>query len=358
MSSVSLADAEDRLVSDDDVLHPELPYRDLLDQVADGVYILDRSRKITFWSRGAERLTGYRADEVLGKCCAANILVHADCDGNILCGEETCPAARSMRLGEPCDERLFLKHKDGHRLPVRTSVRPLRDGHGRVVGAAEIFRCVSDGFAAAKQIEQLKRAALLDPLTGIGNRRLGQKELQDRLNETERYGWKFGVLFMDIDRFKQVNDIHGHEVGDRLLRMVALTLSHNVRSFDSVIRWGGEEFLVLLRNINHENLFSTANKLRALIESSRLHVDSSYLELTVSIGSTLARTEDTAEILVGRADALMFESKKSGGNRVSTDECDSREAQPAALDSTVPGLEATLKPEKEACATLSPKTVS
>jgi diguanylate cyclase (GGDEF)-like protein/PAS domain S-box-containing protein len=318
------------------LLRPEPLYRDLLDQVTDGVYILDRSRKITFWSRGAERLTGYRANEVLGECCAANILVHTDSEGKILCSEGVCPAARSMQLAQPCDERVFLKHKDGHRVPVRTKVHPLVDGHGRVVGASEVFSCISDATVTAEHLEQLKRAALLDPLTGVGNRRLGQKELQERLAENERYGWKFGLLFADIDRFKQCNDIHGHEAGDRLLKMVARTLSHNVRSFDSVIRWGGEEFLVLLRNLDRKNLAATANKLRALIECSRLRLDSFYLQVTVSMGATLVRSEDTVETLVGRADKLMFESKKSGGNRVSIDACNSHKPHPLTLARTIP----------------------
>lgn len=291
--------------------------RELLDDVADGVYFLDTDRRITHWSRGAERLTGYRAEDVLGRTCSDNILVHVDFDGHALCDKDTCPAAIALRTGTRQVGRIFLKHRNGYRVPVETVVRPIVDGSGAIVGAAEVFRSLSHAEDVGTRLRELEELALIDPLTGIGNRRLGTKELQDRLHEFERYDWAFGALFIDIDRFKQVNDVHGHLIGDMLLRTTAQALLHNVRSFDSVVRWGGDEFLVLLSHLTREHLLATAHNLRALVAGTHVDHDDFRVRVTVSIGATLALPRDSVESLIRRVDALMYESKRQDGDRVS-----------------------------------------
>ena len=215
-------------------------FKSLLDNLSDGVYFVDRERRILYWNRGAEELTGFAAAEVVGRRCADGVLMHVDGEGCALCDDGTCPAAAVMRSGEPVERRVFLHHHDGHRVPVMTRIAPLRGPNGDITGAVEVFSDDSVALAAADQIAQLRQAALLDPLTGIGNRRYGEVELASRLGTLARYGWALGLLMVDVDRFKDVNDRHGHEAGDGVLRMVAQTLSRNVRPFDAVCRWGGE----------------------------------------------------------------------------------------------------------------------
>jgi len=198
-------------------------YRGLLDQLSDGVYFVDRERRITYWNRGAERLTGYRAEEVVGRTCADSILVHLDDDGNQLCACDKCPAFAAMCSEQMVEKRVHALHKDGHRVPLRTRVGPLRDREGRLVGAVEVFSDDSKFVAAEDEIRALQQAALLDPLTGIGNRAFARKQIQDRLSELERYGWSFGVLFADIDHFKRINDEFGHDTGDEVIRLLAKT---------------------------------------------------------------------------------------------------------------------------------------
>jgi phosphoserine phosphatase RsbU/P len=132
--------------------------REILDALADGAYITDPDRKIVFWSRAAERLTGWTAQDVVGHRCADNILVHVDKDGHALCGEEHCPLHRAMVTGELSDEPLlvFAQHKQGHRIPVEVSVAPLRDQSGRTVGGIEVFRdltAMMDDLRRAKVIQ-------------------------------------------------------------------------------------------------------------------------------------------------------------------------------------------------------------
>lgn len=134
-----------------------------------------------------------------------------------------------------------------------------------------------------------------------------------------RYKWPCGVLFIDIDHFKDINDAHGHEVGDRALRMVAKTLLNTARSFDFVGRWGGEEFLVVLVNVGDEDrLVSIAERVRVLLGASSLTAGSSRVRLTVSMGAALAHEDDSLDSLITKADELMYHSKRTGRNRVTT----------------------------------------
>ncbi|MBZ5555111.1 MAG: GGDEF domain-containing protein [Acidobacteriia bacterium] len=291
-------------------------FKDLMDNLYDGVYFVDSGRKITYWNRGAERITGYSKAEVVGGRCADNMLRHVDDAGNLLC-LAGCPLAKTIQDGEVREAEIYLHHKMGHRIPVQVRVTPLRDEDGKIVGAIEVFSENSSRVSANQRILELEKVAFLDPLTGVGNRRYTEMILEGRLNELHRYGWPFAVLFFDIDNFKQVNDTHGHDVGDQVLKVVSRTLLANLRSFDFIGRWGGEEFFGIVVNVDEEQLLQIANKFRFLVEHSSIPIGKKTLRVTVSIGATLARREDTLVTLVKRADELLYKSKTAGRNRIS-----------------------------------------
>ena len=128
-------------------------------------------------------------------------------------------------------------------------------------------------------------------------------------------GRLYGLLMVDVDRFKQVNDTHGHEVGDALLKAVAETIVQGLRTIDIVGRWGGEEFLVLAPDVNAVALGDLAERCRVLIARSSVTMESSRVAVTASIGATVLNHSDCAESAIRRADLLMYESKRSGGDR-------------------------------------------
>ena len=291
-------------------------YKEILDNLDEGVYVVDLQRNISYWNRGAERITGYTSSEVLGKGCRENILRHVSQDGVSLC-KGHCPVARTT--GKARDGQIYLHHKDGRHLQVVLRSTPLRDGNQRIIGAVEIFSQNSSGRSDLEDSIGTSEMALLCPLTNLGNRRWAELSLQARLDEMDRYGWAFGLLFIDVDRFKQINDEHGHLTGDEALKMVARTLSRSVRSFDFVGRWGGEEFIGIIRNATEKTLRSVANRCRTLIQDASLPIGDTEIRLTVSIGATLARPADTMATLLQRADQLMYQSKTAGRNRVSCD---------------------------------------
>lgn len=291
-------------------------YRRLLDVLFEGVYFVDRERRITYWSRGAERITGYREREVLGAGCADDVLAHIDERGENACAAG-CPIAATLADGQVREADLYLLHREGHRVPVSIRVAPIVDPGGEVVGAVEVFTDNPSRGRAARLIEELRAMALLDSLTELGNRRYLDMRLGARIKELERYGWPFGVLFVDVDRFKAINDRYGHDVGDKVLKIVGRTLLHSVRSSDIVGRWGGEEFLAIIVNVGEDQLFQIADKLRSLVEKCSFSMGADLVRPTISVGATLAAEGDTVETLVRRADRLMYRSKAAGRNRVS-----------------------------------------
>ncbi len=297
------------------LMRPELDInKTLLDNLYEGVYFVDRERKITYWNKGAERITGYTAQEVLGKSCSDDILMHVDMSGNALC-EENCPVLIVLQNGHEQNAEMFLQHKNGHRIPVNMRLVPLRDADNEIIGGIEIFTISTPAATAIDRLAELEKIAFLDGLTGLANRRYAEITLNARLEELERYGWKFGVLFIDIDFFKTINDVYGHDVGDDVLIMVGNTLRNSVRPFDIVSRWGGEEYLAVIIHVTKEELALTANRCRFLVQQSNLP-SVPHLRVTVSLGGTLARPEDTVSTLFKRVDRLMYRSKETGRNRV------------------------------------------
>jgi diguanylate cyclase (GGDEF)-like protein/PAS domain S-box-containing protein len=293
----------------------QIDYRKLLAHIRDGVYFTDTNRRITYWNKGAERITGYSAEEVVGRCCRDNILVHVDENGRSLC-QGHCPMAAIIADALPREAAIFLHHKQGHRVPVQVRAIALNDEQGQVVGAAEFFSDTSSYETLQARIQELENLALLDSLTQLPNRHHIEPELVSRFHEIQRLQVTFGLLFMDIDHFKRFNDTYGHDVGDEVLRVVARTLKATMRPFDLVGRWGGEEFVCILRNVRTPQLLPIANRIRALIEASYVKAEDRTLRITVSMGATLATAEDSVETLIKRADRLMYTSKTNGRNRV------------------------------------------
>ncbi len=296
-------------------------YKLILDHIADGVSFSDRQGRISFWSKGAEAMTGFAPGEILGRDCHENVFCRLDDDGARQCDQD-CRLARGQ--GNDAGEDIYVRHKKGHLVPVRLKSEPVRGADGEIEGMVEVFIDRTEHAACLERVEELTRETLHDPLTGVGNRRYAEITLNSRFDEAHRYGWPFGVLFVDIDHFKRVNDTLGHEVGDEVLRMVAATLASNLRSFDFVGRWGGEEFLVVMPNVDSlETVSLLAERFRKLIAaSSSPLIGGGSLSVTVSIGATMVRTEENLDDLLRRVDDLMYASKQAGRDCVTTDESD------------------------------------
>ncbi len=288
-------------------------YEQLIGLVSEGVYIVDRDRRIAFWNSAAERITGYPSDVVVGRCCADGILQHCNDRGEMLCGTK-CPLVDTMRDGRGRDVDAFFQHSAGRRVPVNIRSSVVRDADGEVVGCAEIFTDTSPVNAMLEELREAREHARLDALTRIGNRRMIEEALA--AFGGQRRPASAAIIFFDIDHFKAVNDTYGHEVGDRTIVEVARTAAAVVRSFDTIGRWGGEEFVAIARGVDASGAAALADRLRAMIAVARIPVLQGTLGVTISAGVTTVHPDEPGEEALARADKLMYESKQRGRNRV------------------------------------------
>jgi diguanylate cyclase (GGDEF)-like protein len=230
-----------------------------------------------------------------------------------------CPLGQTLEDGQPREARVFLHHKDGQRVPVAVRITPVHNPQGEVIGAIEIFQDTSHQDQTKSEIELLKQQVYTDSLTGVGNRKYLSLLLTRHLAKQHSINMHFGVIFLDIDRFKNVNDTYGHQVGDQVLISVAKTISGILRDFDGFCRLGGEEFVVIIPNTNQPILSRIAERMRMFIEKTWLNHQGEDLKVTISLGATLSRLEDTPESILARADQLIYQSKQDGRNRVTLD---------------------------------------
>ncbi len=299
-----------------DIVSDLKKFRMIFEDIDEGIYIVDKERKILCWNDSAKSLTGYDKSEMIGKHCYDNILNHIDEKGRHLCFEY-CPLVRAMKDRTKKEDSVFLHHKDGHRVPVRVKAIPLFDGSGESVGAIEIFTDTVGSIS--EKIKELEKLALIDPLTQIANRRYLISSINSKISEFERENITFSLIFIDIDDFKKINDVYGHDMGDEILRMVSSTIKSNIRAEDMIGRWGGEEFVVLLPNCSHHKLEKVAEKIRVLVENSSKKTADGEISVTVSIGGTVCVQNDSVQSIVKRADELMYHVKKNGKNAVKID---------------------------------------
>ncbi len=225
-----------------------------------------------------------------------------------------CPLAATIADEKPREAEIYMHHKDGHRIPVSVRVSTLTVRDGNLLGGIELFTDISNQAASELRVKELEKLALLDNLTQLANRNYIEKEVQSRFDEKKRFNVPFGILFIDIDHFKKFNDTYGHDVGDDVLKFVANIFVANARPFDLFGRWGGEEFIGIIRNINGQDLELLGNRLRSLVENSYIIHENEKLSVTISIGATLVNENDTIDTLIKRADTLLYKSKAAGRN--------------------------------------------
>ena len=287
----------------------------LIPYLYEGVYVVDHARKIIFWNEACERITGYQASEVKNSYCYHNILQHVDQEGKMLC-LEGCPLQDTLTTGDIHEAHVFLRHKQGYRVPVMVRTLPVYDEDQKIVAAIEVFTDERYQKQVYEENIELKDKLKTDELTKIGNRQFFDFQFNKRLEEAKAFNNPFGILMIDIDRFKNVNDTYGHLVGDEILKMVSNSLASNVLSHELVCRWGGEEFVALIEVKSLEALKEAAERLRLVVQASSYRLDDgTILSVTVSLGGTLIYGDEEAKDVLARADKNLYAAKDSGRNQ-------------------------------------------
>ena len=286
-------------------------YSKILDNISSGVYFVDKERTITYWNKGAERLSGFKADDVIGTKCSS-FLNHTDEKGNELCGDR-CPLLGTIQDGNPRQAEVFMLHKLGQRVPVLVQAMPM-ENRGEIIGAVEIFHDISNLKLAQARIRELSDVAYIDPLTQVYNRAGLEKIVKTWFEDFKLYNYSFSVVFIDVDNFKLVNDQFGHHIGDQILCGVIKRLKNMIRQNDIIGRWGGDEFIVLLSDVTEKTIQSVNIKIRDVLNSQPYQTDMGDLMVTCSLGGVIPSAEDTLETMIKRADQLMYAHKQSKDN--------------------------------------------
>ncbi len=288
--------------------------QNLLNQLFEGVYVVDRERKIVFWNKGSERITGYSSEEVVNKYCHNNLLQHVDEQGKLLCFAG-CPLHHTIQTGELQEAHVYLKHKEGYRVPVSVKSIPLYNENKNIIGAIEIFTDERFQKEVIDENVSLKHELMKDPLTQIPNRRYFEFALKNMIEEYQQFNQRFGILMFDIDYFKVINDTYGHMLGDEILKLVSKSLVSNIKRHDVVSRWGGEEFIGLFVVDNENDLRAVAERLRNIVmKSSYLH-ETKDIQVTVSIGGAMIYPNLSMEGIIDLADQALYMSKSLGRNQ-------------------------------------------
>ncbi len=167
-----------------------------------------------------------------------------------------------------------------------------------------------------KELDQAKEKALYDGLTGVYNRASFNDRIKIEVEKAKRTGRSLFIVMLDLDHFKQINDNYGHQTGDMVLKIFAAQTKKVIRNIDFLGRYGGEEFVVLLPEITEERALDIAERIRSKIEKTKLIYDKKTFKVTVSIGMTSLKKDDTVESFVERADKALYKAKESGRNKV------------------------------------------
>ena len=289
----------------DPALLPEF-HAAVLDAMAEGVYVVDRARRITYWNPAAARISGFDAEQAVGRWCGDGLLNHVDDQGASMCGAN-CPLLATIRDGQVRTTRAHMHHEKGHLTPVRVTASPLRDGSGAIIGAVETFTDDSQVRAVEQQLRTAEMLALKDPLTGLDNRRAFDRTLEQRFAAWTRHRLPFAALAIDVDDFKAINDTHGHDTGDDVLTVIANSLANAVRATDAVFRTGGDEFAVLSGPITAPEVAELAARLRMVVSASRF---AGAISASISVGSAVVADGDDAASLLRRADARLLRAKR------------------------------------------------
>jgi diguanylate cyclase (GGDEF)-like protein/PAS domain S-box-containing protein len=271
------------------------------------VMITNAEQEIVYVNPAFTRLTGYDVAEALGR------------SPRFLQGPETSQSTRvAMREALAAGRRVHVEilnyTKEGLRYWADISIVPVTDDSGEITHFIALEHDVTERKAAEQAIV---RIALEDHLTGLPNRRAAEDRIEMEWNRARRNTGGFALAIVDIDRFKLVNDQHGHHVGDQALKHVSDVLARHLRRGDWVARWGGEEFLLCFHDLDSRGAHIGAERMRKLVKSNPLKMQQAELPLTVSMGVSVYNPEhDNLDSMLAQADALLYEAKHSGRDKV------------------------------------------
>ncbi|MDH3413614.1 MAG: diguanylate cyclase [Gammaproteobacteria bacterium] len=308
----SIVDVTERKQAQENLRAAEEQNRLILQSAGEGIYGLDLEGNTTFVNPAAAAMLGYEVDELIGKLM--HHLIHHTYPDGTRYPLEKCPMYAALTDGKThvvTDEVLW--RKDGSSFPVEYTSTPVRKDH-EIVGAVVVFKDITERKRAE---EELQKLAITDPLTGLPNRRHYLQIAEKETAWSLRYKHPLSVVVMDLDYFKEINDLHGHAKGDEVLVEVARVCLDAVRGSDVFARFGGEEFAALLPMTTLSQSEALGHRLRHLVSEAGVKSDEGTVRVTASFGVAQFVAEDESiEQTLARGDKALYQAKEAGRNRV------------------------------------------
>lgn len=303
---------------------PEV-FREVLAHLPTAVYFVDAEEKIRFWNEGAEKITGYLAQDVVGHFCRENVLSprsvpvmndsHQPAVSAVPANslhfieQQDAPAASpfqtALRDGRVSEAEMFLHHRDGHRIPVRLRAIPIRDEEGAVIGVAETFDATIGNTDWDRRLNRLSRYGALDEPTGVLSHAVMQTHLHESLELFRNHRLPVSILLIEICQFEDLIIKYGPLIAPAALRATAQTLESFIRPSDYIGRWDEHRLLIILTECSPFELPAVINKLKLRCGPTELRWWGDQLGLAISLGGAAAQQGDTPETILGRARKLL-----------------------------------------------------
>jgi diguanylate cyclase (GGDEF)-like protein/PAS domain S-box-containing protein len=306
----ALASMVERVANADALFEERERAQVTLNSIGEGVLSIDIWARVTYLNAVAENLTGWSRKEAAGRPLAEVLSVIDGTSRKVMQNPMLLAIRQNKTIG--LTPNCVLVRRDGFEAAIEDSTAPIHDRRGHVTGAVMVFHDVSAARALSARMAYL---AQHDSLTDLPNRLLLKDRLMQSMSLAQRHRQKLAVLYLDVDRFKHINDSLGHAIGDRVLQSVAQRLLSCVRGSDTVSRHGGDEFVILLADeVHSQDAIVSVDKILHALTAPHF-IEQHSLSITVSIGIAIYPDDGTdAETLMKHADFAMLHAKNSGRN--------------------------------------------
>jgi diguanylate cyclase (GGDEF)-like protein/PAS domain S-box-containing protein len=293
---------------------PEI-YQSVLDSLQTGIYIVDRNRRIRFWNEGAEQITGYLRQDVVGRFLRDHLLITGE-KAKDLDSDQDDPINLAFRDGKPSSMDVSILHKHGYRVPIVLRTLPIRNSRGAVVGAAESFEKNRSASEWSRRHSAFADFGCLDAVTGVAAKSFMETQLRDHLITFAERNVPFGILLVQIDHLDEFRETRGPGVVPTILRIIAQSVENCVRPTDLVGCWGENQFIAILLACRESEVALVGERVRKMIGQSEIEWWGDQFSVTSPVGGAGCRPGDEVEVLVARAAASLQESIAKGGNCV------------------------------------------
>lgn len=300
-----IEDISGRKQTEEALRESEEKFRNIAETAADAFILAERNGDIIFWNKSSQRIFGYTEEEILGKPLT------------ILMPEQYREAHQAgiKRLHSSGESKYFGRitemeglRKDGNVFPIELSVSMWK------VKEKTFYSGIVRDITKRKQLElELEKLATTDKLTQVFNRIKFHEIMKKEMERAKRYGHSLSLIMFDIDHFKKVNDTYGHNVGDYVLQTLTQIVKERLREIDYLVRWGGEEFIIIAPETDIEKAEVLAERIRKGTEN---YVFDQVGAITISLGVAQLQKDDTEDTVIKRVDDAMYLAKQKGRNRV------------------------------------------